>query len=522
MSGRKTTEKKTYVRNGIGRLVAAGLAIIIQVVWLFVIYRWAGYYYGEISTIFRILGLLLVLYIYNSKVNSGMKMPWMILITVLPVLGVLLYVFVGLSGYIHLMRKKFDEIDAIMYSALSQDDTIMKEIGEKNKNILSQVRYLSDYTKFPVYRNQGLEYYDNAKDAFERQKEDLRHAKKFIFLEYHAVEDARAFHEMEEILIDRVEKGVEVRLIYDDVGSIGFITTDFIKRMENKGIICRCFNPVSPLFSFFFNNRDHRKITVIDGLVGYTGGYNLANEYFGYTHPYGEWKDTGVRLEGDAVRSLTLFFLEMWNGAKRKNYDTEDIDKYLKKDNENVVKTTKGYVQPYLDSPLDNEHVGENVYLNMINGANEYIYITTPYLIVTDEMQKCLRLAAKRGVDVRIITPGIPDKKSVYRLTKSYYSGLCSGGVRIFEYTPGFIHAKTWIADDHIATCGTINLDYRSLYHNFENGFLMYDCDAVMDVKKDFLKTFEKCREVTAEYAGKQKKRHVIADTVLRLLAPLL
>ena len=262
------------------------------------------------------------------------------------------------------------------------------------------------------------------------------------------------------------------------------------------------------------NNRDHRKITVIDGKVGFTGGYNLADEYFNVKHPYGHWKDTGIMLRGDAVRSLTVMFLEMWNAVKKMD---RDYGKYT--EISCPAKDAPGFVQPYADSPLDDERVGENVYLNLLKNAKKTCWITTPYLILDDEMMHELVLAAKRGVDVRIITPGIPDKKTVFRLTRSYYAQLIRGGVKIYQYTPGFIHAKQMLVDDEAAVVGTINLDYRSLYLHFENAVLFRSCPAVLDLKKDFEETFPLCCEQIS--SGKMRRMGML-DSLLRLFAPLL
>lgn len=327
------------------------------------------------------------------------------------------------------------------------------------------------------------------------------------------------------MLEERVKAGVEVRVFYDDMGSIGFVNLSFARKLEAKGIACRVFNPLLPGLNMFLNNRDHRKITVIDGKVGYTGGYNLANEYFNYTHPYGEWKDTGIRLEGDAVASLTAAFLEMWeaSGKTPAGVDVLDIEaqkKYLVQHPYQAQQT--GYIQPYADCPLDGIQVGEDVYISIVNKADRYCWFMTPYLIITDEMTHALSLAAKRGVDVRIITPGIPDKKLIYSITRSFYHNLVQDGVRIYEWTPGFCHAKMSVADDCMATCGTINLDYRSLYHHFENGCFMADCDAVLDIRRDMEQTFEQCREVTEKYKSGRSATLRLGQLFLRLFAELL
>ena len=275
-----------------------------------------------------------------------------------------------------------------------------------------------------------------------------------------------------------------------------------------------------PGLNVFLNNRDHRKITVIDGKVGFTGGYNLANEYFNLTHPYGQWKDTGIRLEGDAVRSLTVTFLEMWNAVNDKDENDTDFAQFLLEYPYKAHQT--GFVQPYADSPLDGEKVGEEVYISMVNKAEKYCWFMTPYLIITDEMEHAMTLAAKRGVDVRIVTPGIPDKKLIYSVTRSFYHELVKDGVRIYEWTPGFCHAKMSVADDCMATCGTINLDYRSLYHHFENGCFMTDCDVVLDIRNDLQETMKECREVTDKYRTGRSAYLRLGQLLMRLFAGLL
>ena len=335
-------------------------------------------------------------------------------------------------------------------------------------------------------------------------------------MEYHAIEDSVSWAGIESILREKAAAGVEVRILYDDVGSIFFIGKSFTKRLQQEGIQCRAFNPISPLLNTFMNNRDHRKIVVIDGKVGFTGGYNMADRYFNVNSPYGHWKDTGIKLTGDAVKSLTAQFLEMWNATQE---EAEDQSKFFP----DVVYTAKesGFVQPYADTPLDSETTGENVYLNLIKNAKHYVYITTPYLIIDDEMERELTLAARRGVDVRIVTPGIPDKKMAFKATRSHYARLVAYGVRIYEYTPGFMHAKQFVCDDEVATVGTINLDFRSLYLHFECGTLLYGGSAVSDLKRDCLATQEKSREV--QMAGGRRPRLLrdLLDAVLRALSPL-
>jgi cardiolipin synthase len=322
-----------------------------------------------------------------------------------------------------------------------------------------------------------------------------------------------------QILEEKAALGLDVRLIYDDFGCASTMPKEFQMSLRRRGIRCEVFNPLIPVTSVLLNNRDHRKITVVDGYIGFTGGVNLADEYINRLERFGHWKDTGVMMRGEAVWSLTVMFLQMWSTLAR---ETIDYRKFRPHEWHEHPFEHDGYVQPYGDTPLDHETVGENVYLNIINRAKEYVYIFTPYLIVDNEMITALCLAAKSGIDVRIVTPGIPDKKLVFLLTQSYYDRLIESGVRIFEYMPGFIHAKSFVCDDKIATVGTINMDYRSLYLHFECGVWMYESRAVMQLKQDALNTFSLCHEITLEECEQKKKRTLIWQSVLRLFAPLL
>jgi cardiolipin synthase len=348
---------------------------------------------------------------------------------------------------------------------------------------------------------------------------------------------------MFDAIVDRLEQkakeGVHIRLIYDGVGSISTLPPKYYKTLQAKGIHCACFNPFRPFLSIIMNNRDHRKILVIDGRIAYTGGINLADEYINAIKKYGYWKDTAVRITGEAVWSFTTMFLEMWNYIVR---GTEDYTRFraaqpdlpggessmqpvpsenggsLKSD----VQESIGYVQPYADSPLFPEHIGENVYLNMINMAHRYVYIYTPYLIIDSEMSTALCNAAKSGVDVRIITPGIPDKKTVFLLTRSHYPELLKNGVKIYQYTPGFVHAKCFVCDDKYATVGSINLDYRSLCLHFECGALFYQSKVVAEVQKDIMQTLSACEQITLEQCESLRLPTRLVRGVLRLFAPLL
>ncbi len=562
-----TYEAQASVKNGVSRMIFAVISILLEVAVILLLLYFAGQKAGWIYILIHILGTFLVLGIYGSYKTASIRMTWMLVIMLLPVFGTVLYLLIGLNGHSLAMRRRYENIDKILMPMLPSNEETAEKARKRDGRLGGIVDYIRRQAGYPVYENTKVEYYDDAAKGLEAQKKALAKAEKFIFMEYHASEDAESWHELRDILAERVKAGVEVRVFYDDMGSLGFINTDFVKRTESFGIQCRVFNPFAPGLNLFLNNRDHRKITVIDGKVGFTGGYNLANEYFHRTEPYGFWKDTGVRLEGDAVQSLTVTFLEMWNAVNEGDQDDKEFMKYIMASNaerlaekaskkineEKAAKIEKegeayfdkmkemiepnekylsdteaasgdhlGFVQPYADSPMDEIHVGEDVYISMAESAQKYAWFITPYLIITDEMCHAFSLAARRGVDVRIITPGIPDKKVVYSVTRSYYNGLARNGVRVFEFTPGFCHAKMSIVDDLMATCGTINLDYRSLYHHFENGCLYADCDAVMDTKKDFEETFAQCKEVTDYYAHGRGAFLRLEQMLLRLAAPLM
>ena len=518
-SSEKTVEKKSAVKNGIVRMVLVLLSILLEVVVIFLLLHYLGSKAGWVYSVLHILSIILVLVIYGSHKTASVRMTWIMLIMLVPIVGTVLFLIIGLNWHTLQMRKRYAELDKILLPLLPPNEEVSRHVREKSGRLSGISAYLKKNAGYPVYENTKVTYYDDGLKGLNAQLEELAKAERFIFMEYHAIEDAESWHEIQKVLVERAKAGVEVRIFYDDMGSIGFINTNFVKKMESLGLKCRVFNPFAPGFNFFLNNRDHRKITVIDGKVGFTGGYNLANEYFHRTEPYGFWKDTGVRLEGDAVQSLTVIFLEMWNAISKYDVDDKDFRQFLTSP---PSPEGKGFVQPYADSPMDGIAVGEDVYMSIAEGATEYAWFITPYLIITDEMNHVLSLAAMRGVDVRIITPGIPDKKMVYSLTRSYYNGLARHGVRIFEFTPGFCHAKMSVSDDLVATCGTINMDYRSLYHHFENGCLLADCDAVMDIKHDFEETFAQCREVTDYYVTGRGAFMRFGQMLLRLAAPLM
>ena len=500
------------VRNSIPRIIFVALAVLLQVAWLLMLVLRFNTYSNWIAAASTIIALVVVVRLYSKHTSPAFKLPWIMLIMALPVMGLALYLMVEVFSDLGSFRKRMAALVQQRQQRIPQTPEIP---GKLDPDCAGYSRYLQQIGGAPVYENTAVTYYPEAVQAFEAMKQELEKAESFIFMEYFIVEDGSSFREILEILERKVKAGVEVRLMYDDLGSVGYVNLRFAKSLLDRGIRCQVFNPALPVVNLFMNHRDHRKITVIDGKVGFSGGYNLADEYFDRRRPYGKWKDTGVRLEGEAVRSLTAFFLEMWAASSGR---PENFDTYL-----NISHSVPGtgFVQPFADDPQSRERLAENTYLHLIYNARDSLYIITPYLIITDEMVNALGLAARRGVDVRIITPGIPDKKTVYQVTRSYYGGLAEQGVRIFEYSPGFCHAKQCVCDGRYATIGTSNLDYRSFYHHFENDILLMDCDAVKQIEADFAQLFPQCREVTREYCS-GKKHMLLFQCLLRLIAPLM
>lgn len=462
--------------------------------------------------------MLVVLYIINKNDNPGYKLAWIVPILAFPLLGGILYLAMGDKKPARKMRKKLAMVGEITTPLLYQNPSVMQEIEKNNPVVAGQMKYLQQAVGYPVYANTLTEYYDTGEAYFEALLRELKKAKHFIFLEFFIVEEGVMWGSILEILEQKAKEGVDVRVMYDDVGCVALLPYKYYETLEKRGIKSIAINPFRPIFSVAMNNRDHRKIVVIDGCTGFTGGLNLADEYINQKVRFGHWKDTGIMLQGDAVWSMTIMFLQMWNANRPTD---KEYSKYRPHVHHKEKFEGRGYVQPYGDSPLDSETTGENVYLNLIHAATNYVYIFTPYLITDNEMMSSLCLAAKRGVDVRIVTPGIPDKKIVFKVTQSYYPQLMDAGVKIYQYTPGFLHAKCVVSDDEVATVGTVNFDYRSLYLHFENGVLIHDTNTVQKVKEDILNTIEK----STQMQNNSLKHGFFRDmfrAVLRLFAPLM
>lgn len=515
---RLTRTLKKALRAVTSRVVIVGVLLILQILWLGSMLLRLVRYSVPASIVLAIISIIVVAYIINSDKNPSVKLAWVVPILIFPLFGGLLYLAFGGRRPKKKMRDALLRADSLTVPYTEQNEKLLKEIEEEEPHLAGQMRYLAR-RGYPVYQNTQAEYFPLGDLNFPVILEELRKAEHYIFLEYFIVQEGVMWNSILEILKEKAAAGVDVRFIYDDVGSLFKLPGGYWRTMEEAGIRCISFNPFVPFLSVVMNNRDHRKILVIDGHTAFTGGINLADEYINVSSPHGRWKDTGVVLRGEAVWSLTLMFLNMWNAFRPTD---RELDQFRPRVWHPAGFAGEGYVQPYADTPLDDEILAENVYMNLINGASRYVYIYTPYLITDHEMTTCLCLAAKRGVDVRIMTPGIPDKKTVYQLTRSHYPELLDQGVRIYEYTPGFVHAKCMVCDDRVATVGTVNFDYRSLYLHFECGTLHYANSVATQVRDDFLNTLKECREVTEYRTGRLPVRKEIYYAVLRLFAPLM
>lgn len=509
-----------YIRKfAFHRAVIIALALSLQLAALIVIILklndYFAFFYG--ASIF--ISLIVVLFIVNNNSNPAYKIAWIIAILIFPIFGGVFYIFFGGNKLTKRTRKRMKYIEDKTLEALVINPAILKEMAGFNEDALNQSRYIQNYAYYPPYKNTITEYLPTGELKFQRLKEELRKAQHFIFLEYFIIEEGIMWDSILGILVAKAKAGVDVRVIYDDVGCMLKLPYRYDKKLESLGIKCCVFNPLIPILSLRLNNRDHRKIAVIDGHIGFTGGINLADEYINKIERFGYWKDTAIMLKGQAAWNLTIMFLTMWDYLRGID---EDFLEYKNKSNLNELIKADGYVQPFADSPLDDEPVGEIVYLNLINKAKRYIYITTPYLIIGGEMISALSSAAKAGVDVRIITPHQADRWFVHEVTKSFYKPLVENGVKIYEYTPGFIHSKTFVADDEYGIVGTINMDYRSLYLHFECGVWMYGTSSIADLKDDFVTTLKVCREITLDELAQIKWYNKFISLVLRAFAPLM
>lgn len=510
------------------RLVVA-LLILVQLAFIiFAVITWSRYY-TIVRSVLTVVSLIVSLCVLTRRGKGAYKMTWIFVILLVPLFGGLFYLFIHMQSSSKRFNRRQSELSEATRPLLGLGDVAdeaFRDAAQAEPLCLTQIRYLRDFAGFPIYPDTQVEYLSPGEEKFDCLLCELKKAKRYIFLEYFIIQEGLMWDTILDILRQKVAEGVEVRVMYDDVGCFLTLPKNYAETLRSYGIKCTVFNPFRPVLSTLQNNRDHRKIVSIDGVVAFTGGVNLADEYINARKRFGHWKDASVVLRGPAAWSMTLMFLEMWSLTSRPGKKNCQIDENFSDYVPTFPPTPAhdtglGFVQPYCDSPMDFENVGEHVYLHILDHARDYVYISTPYLIVDDSMVSALTLAAKSGVDVRIITPHTPDKRLVHSTTRSFYRDLIASGVHIYEYSKGFIHSKTFVSDDRVATVGTTNLDFRSLYTNFECGTCLYGCPAVGQLKQDYLKTLEECQEITLD-ACKDNFIVRVWNSILRLCAPLM
>ena len=516
---------KNYKKIFYSRVVTSGLFILLQIAWLIFIYFTFLFGVEYVNLGVRILAVFFLIYIVNKKTEKiEYKTSWIILILLFPMFGVPFYFFYGDKKPGRRFLKRLRNTSDLYKKYRKIDSKLLDEMAEESPSTVLTSGYIVNDGGFPLHKNTEVTYYEQGEKLYASMLESLKKAEKFIFMEYFTIERANLWDEILEILVEKAKAGVKVRLLYDDVGCAVYLPKNYMKQLNelDPNIECMKFNRIVPVFSMMMNNRDHRKMMIIDGDVGFTGGINLSDRYINIDSPYGHWKDAGVRLRGDAVWNMTLIYLEMWDAiSKKEDLTEEEVRNYMPSDYGVPKYPDGGYVQPYADQPFDDIPMSENVYLSMISTSKEKIYIYTPYLILSDELSNALCLSAMQGKDVRIVVPGIPDKKMVYRLTRSSYPVLLRAGVKVYEYTPGFIHSKCMMIDGKCASVGTVNFDYRSLFLHFEDSVYFSENQAVKELEKDMLRTFDKCKEIKIEDTHKTALG-IAVDSALRLIAPIL
>ncbi len=545
--------------------------LALQVLFMFMAFFRFAQFLPHVLGSAAVFTVFMVLYLLNSRLDPTAKITWLVVIMLLPVFGALLFWYTQSDIGHRAVHGRLQELIDETKGKLAQDPEVMEALKAADPDEVSLARYVRRTGCFPVYADTRVTYFPMGEDKFEQMLVQLKTAKRYIFMEYFIIEEGLMWGRILEILAEKVREGVEVRVMFDGTCEFSTLPHNYPEKLRTLGIQCKMFSPVTPFLSTHYNYRDHRKILVIDGHTAFTGGVNLADEYINQRVKYGHWKDTAVMLQGGAAQSFALMFLQMWNITER----APEFDKYLDApavagiasadgpgadaaagksgvdagraaaagkadmdagraaaagkagmDAGSMVPAETprdaGFVLPYGDCPLDSDKLGERVYMDILNRSRSYVHIMSPYLILDGEMETALKFAAEKGVDVKLILPGIPDKPMPYALAKSHYSSLLDSGVQIYEYTPGFVHAKVFVSDDCRAVVGTINLDYRSLYHHFECAAYLYRTECIADIEKDFQETLVKCRQVTPETVKNEKWTVKLTGFVMKAVAPLL
>ena len=495
------------------------LSILLQIAAVAAMVLAFSRYFVYVSVACVLLTFTAVIWIMTSRSHPDYKIAWIVPILALPVFGGLLFLFFGRGRVSRRARARIRRMEDIQRAALGEARP--EKISVTDGSALAQSRYLARTSLYPPHVHSECAYYPLGEELFAGMLEALEGAERYIFLQYFTIQEGEMWNAILEILERKAAEGLDVRVIYDDLGCLITLPKHYDRVLRRKGIACKVFNPFRPIATLRLNNRDHRKICVVDGRTAFTGGVNLSDEYINRMERFGHWKDSGIRVRGEAAWNLTVMFLSTWY-EEEKDGEKEDLTRFRPTFSPEELPATDGLVQPFMDTPLDDEEVSATVYRSLIARANRYVYITTPYLIIDHAMTEALRAAARAGVDVRLITPYIPDKRRIFELTRAHYGPLVEAGVKIYEYLPGFIHSKTLVSDDRFGVVGTINLDYRSLYLHFECGVWMFDAGAVKDIRADFLATEAVSRQVCPEEITGLSWPRRLGRTLLRVFAPLL
>lgn len=512
---------RTGVKNKRGiriqtRFITSALLLLLQLMLLFAVVYTLSLKFVAIYAAAEVCGIITVIYIVNCRRNPSYKIAWIIFILIFPIFGVSVYLIWGGGRLFPYLKKKMIASEAHYMSYLNDDGNIFQKLKYDDYLHSRQAEYLKHESGYPLYTDTSVEYLSPGEKFLPRFLEELSKAERYIYLEFFIIAEGQMWDQVSGILKEKAAQGVDVRVLFDDFGSIKRQRKDFITRLRDNGIKVAVFNKIGPRMNFFMNNRNHRKIVVIDGKVAMTGGLNLADEYTNVLKRFGYWLDCAVIIKGNAANSFLSMFCSMWEFTTGERIDIKS------KMSGNYNGGIKGYVLPYCDGPLDDKNPAEGIYMQILNTAQRYVHITSPYLIIDNTMTTVLKIAAKSGIDVKIITPHIPDKWYVHPVTQYNYLELLEAGVKIYEYTPGFIHSKIFVSDDRIATVGTVNMDYRSFILHFECGVWMSGVDAVMDIKDDFENMLSQSQEITLEAWKKEPKLRRLKRAVLHLFAPFM
>ena len=508
----KKNKGENNIINNIIKIIIIILAITLQIIVFFSLFGATTKLSEYARIVFEIIKFISVIYIIYKRQNPAYKIIWIIFLMFMPITGFVAYLLWGNNKTPKSMKNKMEKED-------NKNKLIKKEkiYNLEDKDRKKEANYLYNVTKFPMYYNEEIKYYKTGEESYKKLIEDIKNAKKYILIEFFIISEGTMWNEIYEILKQKRKENVKIYLIYDSLGSLLKKPKHLRQQLESINIKYIKFNPLTPFIRSYINYRDHRKIIVIDGLIAYTGGINIGDEYINKNSRLGHWKDCVARIKGESIKNLIVIFGSHWNINSNIPLNYNELVNEIKE-----TKEENGYIIPYSSTPQNKLNPAKNTYINIINHAKNYIYIMTPYLILDNETEEALINASLQGIDVRIITPRIPDKKLVNACTKSFYNLLLESNVKIYEYEPGFIHSKILVSDDNVATIGTTNFDFRSFYLNYECGIWIHNTKEEKIIREDFIKTLEKSTEIKKEQWNKRKLKTKIKEAILRLISPLL